>query len=172
MLWIIFSYSEIKRSGIRRKVLSWIRVVQDTINWWGLKNERPTWCHLLFYSTSYVLNMQNEHHQIPAAPNMQHTTNWEQDDRRGNSTTQSQTPDYGYINARTCWAQKKWNRIASDIKLVFHSSNILFVMLVNSLFSKVYRDPLKWTDSINIARVVAKHYEIQYLFNKHEENRF
>ena len=45
-------------------------------------------------------------------------------------------------------------------------------MLVNSLFSKVYRDPLKWTDSINIARVVAKHYEIQYLFNKHEETRF
>ena len=24
---------------------------------WMLKNERPTWCHLLFYFTSYVLNM-------------------------------------------------------------------------------------------------------------------
>jgi len=24
---------------------------------WQLKNKRPTWCHLLFYFTSYVLNM-------------------------------------------------------------------------------------------------------------------
>ena len=24
---------------------------------WLLKNKRPTWCHLLFYFTSYVLNM-------------------------------------------------------------------------------------------------------------------
>ena len=24
----------------------------------------------------------------------------------------------------TCWAHKKWNKIASDIKLVFHSSTI------------------------------------------------
>ena len=25
----------------------------------------------------------------------------------------------------TCWAHKKWNKIASDIKLVFHSSAIV-----------------------------------------------
>ena len=30
----------------------------------------------------------------------QHTTKWEQDDRCGNSTTQSQAPDDGYINVR------------------------------------------------------------------------
>jgi len=34
----------------------------------------------------------------PAAPNLQHITNWEQNDRCGNSTTQSQAPDDGYIN--------------------------------------------------------------------------
>ena len=45
-------------------------------------------------------SLQNEHHLIPPAPNLQHTTNWEQDDRCGNSTTQSQTPDDGYINVR------------------------------------------------------------------------
>ena len=28
------------------------------------------------------------------------------------------------LMSETCWAHKKWNRIASDIKLVFHSSNI------------------------------------------------
>jgi len=27
------------------------------ITHWLLKNKRPTWCHLLFYSTSYVLSM-------------------------------------------------------------------------------------------------------------------
>ena len=45
-------------------------------------------------------SLQNEHHPKPAASNLQHTTNWEQDDRRGNSTRQSQDPDYGYINVR------------------------------------------------------------------------
>ena len=30
----------------------------------------------------------------------QNTTNWEQDDQCGNSTTQSQAPDDGYINVR------------------------------------------------------------------------
>ena len=36
----------------------------------------------------------------PAAPNLQHTTNREQNDRCGNSTAQSQAPDDGYINVR------------------------------------------------------------------------
>ena len=52
---------------------------------------------LLTYTT---LVMQNEHHQKPAAPKLQHTTNWEQADRCGNSTTQSQAPEDGYINVR------------------------------------------------------------------------
>ena len=99
-----------------------------------LKNERPTWCHLLFYFTSYVLNMfrtliypssgacdcvvelphRSSFSQFvvcwrfgaigfewcSVSPNLQHTTNWEQDDRCGNSTTQSQAPDNGYINVR------------------------------------------------------------------------
>jgi len=45
-------------------------------------------------------SLQNEHHPKPAAPNLQHTTNWEQDDLCGNSSTQSQAPDDGYINVR------------------------------------------------------------------------
>jgi len=36
----------------------------------------------------------------PAAPKLQHTTNWEQNDRCVNSATQSQAPDDGYINVR------------------------------------------------------------------------
>jgi hypothetical protein len=30
------------------------------------------------------------------------------------------------LTSETCWAHKKWNKIASDIKLVFHSSTKLF----------------------------------------------
>ena len=45
-------------------------------------------------------SLQNEHHQIPTATKLQHTTNWEQDDRCGNSSTQSQAPEDGYINVR------------------------------------------------------------------------
>ena len=31
------------------------------------------------------------------------------------------------LMSETCWAHNKWNKIASDIKLVFHSSIILYV---------------------------------------------
>ena len=37
---------------------------------------------------------------LQAEPNLQRTTNWEQDDRCGNSTTQPQASDNGYINVR------------------------------------------------------------------------
>jgi len=30
------------------------------------------------------------------------------------------------LMSETCWAHKKWNKIASDMKLVFYSSTILF----------------------------------------------
>ena len=44
--------------------------------------------------------LQHGHYSNPAAPNLQHTTNREQNDRCGNSTAQSQAPDDGYINVR------------------------------------------------------------------------
>ena len=53
----------------------------------------------------------------------------------------------GILMSETCWAHKKWNKIASDIKLVFYSStvtmmhgpiNIRFTLFVysNVLFRK------------------------------------
>ena len=45
-------------------------------------------------------SLQNEHHPKPAVPKLQHTMNWEQDDQCGNSSTQSQAPEDGYINVR------------------------------------------------------------------------
>ena len=37
--------------------LKWILCLLGRASLWQLKNKRPTWCHLLFYFTSYVLNM-------------------------------------------------------------------------------------------------------------------
>jgi len=31
--------------------------------------------------------------------------------------------------SETCWAHKKWNKTASDIKLVFYSSTMYFIVL-------------------------------------------
>jgi hypothetical protein len=45
-------------------------------------------------------SLQHGHYSNPATPNLQYTTNWEQNDRCGNSTIQSQAPDEGYINVR------------------------------------------------------------------------
>jgi len=45
-------------------------------------------------------SLQIGHHSNPAAPNLQHATNREQNDRFGNSTAQLQIPDNGYINVR------------------------------------------------------------------------
>ena len=59
-------------------------------------NRQPphaTWTEQLCFS------LQNEHHQKPPAPKAP-TQNGEQDDRCGNSSTQSQAPEDGYINVR------------------------------------------------------------------------
>ena len=56
--------------------------------------------HVSDINISITFSLQNEHHSKPAAPNLQHTTNSEQDARCGNSTTQSQAPEDGYINVR------------------------------------------------------------------------
>jgi len=67
-------------------------------------------------------SLQHEYHSNPTTPKLQHTSNQEQYDQCGNSTEESQAPDI--LMSETCWAHKKWNKIASDIKLVFYSSTI------------------------------------------------
>jgi len=61
---------------------------------------------LLFVNVGCMLqaeasfSLQHGQHSNPAAQNLQHTTNREQNDRCGNSTAQSQAPVDGYINVR------------------------------------------------------------------------
>jgi len=69
-------------------------------------------------------NLQYGHYSNPAAPNLQHTTNREQ---KTNVVIQQHSRNLLMMDiliSETCWVHKKWNKIASDIKLVFYSSNI------------------------------------------------
>ena len=96
--------------------------ISGFINGELLTNERADWWHLLFYFTYYVLKMfrtliypssgaccacgvrfaacKTNTTKYQPQQKLQHTTNWEQDDRCGNSWTQSQAPEDGYINVR------------------------------------------------------------------------
>ena len=52
------------------------------------------------------------------------------------------------LMSETCWAHKKWNKIASDIKLVFHSSTI--TMMHGPINIRLYRvfnlsDSCRWS---------------------------
>ena len=113
-----------------------------------MKNKRPTWCHLLFYFTSYVLNMFRtlicpssgacdysiellhwsysacNTDTSPTQPHRNSNTH-----RTKNNTTnvviQQNSRKFLMMDillSETCWAHKKWNKIASDIKLVLYSS--------------------------------------------------
>jgi len=42
------------------------------------------------------------------------------------------------LMSETCWARKKWNKIASDIKLVFYSSIITMMHSPINIKLKVY----------------------------------
>ena len=142
-----------------------------------LTNEKPTWCHVLFYFTYYVLNMfrtliypssgacdcvdelphrsscsqfvvcwsfccgwylvvfvlQVEALLQPAKrtpPNISRSKN-SKTQRTENKTIDVVNHQHSrrllkiaILMSETCWAHNKWNKIASDIKLVFHSSAI------------------------------------------------
>ena len=90
--------------------------------------------------------MQNEHHQISAAAKNSNT-----------QRTENKTTDVViHLNSRrllkmdvlmseTCWAHNKWNKITSDIKLVFHSSTIAMMHgPINIRFFFLIRSPIFW----------------------------
>ena len=130
------------------------------------RNILPTWCHLLFYFTSYVLNMFrtliypssgacNYSVEVPhwsycswfhvcwsfgvvglewypwcrLQPTQPHRNS--NTHRTKNNTTNVVLQQNSrklllmdILMSETCWAHKKWNKIASEIKLVFYSSTI------------------------------------------------
>ena len=82
-------------------VLFWVRCVLEIwCGWfWVVPVLQATgWSLQQLQATGWSL--QHGHYSNPATPNLQHTTNWVQDDRCGNSSTQLQAPEDGYINVR------------------------------------------------------------------------
>ena len=67
-------------------------------------------------------SLQHGYHSNPTTPKLQHTSNQEQYDQCGNSADSRELLMMDILMSETCWAHKKWNKIASDIKLVFYSS--------------------------------------------------
>ena len=130
---------------------------------WELKNRRPTWSHLLFYFTSYVLNMFRTliYPSSGACDYSVELPNWsyfswfdvcwsfgvvglewypccrlkhkmlQPAHRTKNNATNVVIQQNSrkllmmdILMSETYWAHKKWNKIESDIKLVFYSSTL------------------------------------------------
>jgi len=141
------------------------------------KNKIPTWCHLLFYFTSYVLNMfrtliylssgacdysvelphwsycswfdvcwsfgvsglewypccRLKHNNTDTTPTQPHQNS--NTHRTKNNTTNVAIQQNSrkllmidILMSETCWAHKKWNKIAIDIKFIFYSSTLSSVV--------------------------------------------
>ena len=79
-------------------------------------------------------SLQNQPHQIS---NTQRTENTTTDVEIQQHSRKLLMMDI--LMSETCWAHKKWNKIASDIKLVFHSSTITMMRgPINTGFVKLY----------------------------------
>ena len=101
-----------------------------------LTNEKPTWCHLLYYFTSYALNMfrtwifpsSGACDCVVELPHWSSCAQFVVCWRFGAAGFEwwsfCRLLIMDILMSETCWAHKKWNKIASDTKLVFHSSTI------------------------------------------------
>ena len=69
-------------------------------------------------------SLQHGHYSNPTAPNFQHTTNWEKKTEVVIQQHSRRILMMDILMSETCWVHKKWNKIASDFKLVFYSSTI------------------------------------------------
>ena len=119
-------------------------------------NQRPTWCHLLFYFTYYALNMFRtliypSSGACDCADELPHRSSCSQFVvcwsfccgwylvvfvLQAEATTDVVIHQHSrkllkmdILMTETCWAHNKWNKIASDIKLVFHLSSIWWIWL-------------------------------------------
>ena len=124
-----------------------------------VKNKRPTWCHLLFYFTSYVLNMfwtliYPSSGACDYSIELSHWSycswfdvcwsfgvvglEWYPCCRLKQNVVIQQTSRkllmMDILMSETCWAHKKWNKIPSDIKLVFYFSTIAIVFFRSQIF--------------------------------------
>ena len=91
---------------------------------------------VVLFSVHYVLELQPAK-RTPPNTNRSKSSNTQQTE---NKTTDAVIQQHSrkllkmdVLMSETCWAHNKWNKIASDIKLVFHSSIILYVFEIMNL---------------------------------------
>jgi len=77
-------------------------------------------------------SLQHGYHSKPTTPKLQHTSNQEQYDQCVIQQNSSKLLMMDILMSEICWVHKKWNEIASDIKLVFYSSTIYWSLLQRS----------------------------------------
>ena len=92
------------------------------------------WCGWVWVVSVLQAEVSN-----PAAPNLQHTTNREQKTDVVIQQHSRKLLMMDILMSETCWVHKKWNKIASDIKLVFYSSTSYWDTSnkTTSVFSKI-----------------------------------
>ena len=71
-----------------------------------------------------VLQAEHGYHSNPTTPKLQHTSNQEHTTNVVIQQNSHKLLMMDILMSETCWAHKKWNKIASDIKLVFYSSTM------------------------------------------------
>ena len=79
---------------------------------------------VVLFSVRCVLEVWCGWFWVVFVPNLQYTTNWEQETDVVIQQHSRKLLMMDILMSETCWAHKKWNKIASGIKLVFHSSTI------------------------------------------------
>ena len=149
--------------------LNWLIIMSSVEVLWtqGWTNERPAWCHLLFYFTYYALNMFRtlvypSSGACDCVDELPHRSSCSQFVvcwsfccgwylvvfvLQASAWTENKTTDVvihqhsrkllkmDILMSETCWAHNKWNKIASDIKLVFRSSTTNHVSSIETSFN-------------------------------------
>ena len=105
-------------------------------NSWGMKNQLDVTCYfisLIMRSTCFghsYIHLQEPAKWTPPKTSRSKNSNTQ---RTENKMTELVIHQHccrllkmDILMSETCWAHIKWNKIASDIKLVFHSSKLMF----------------------------------------------
>ena len=109
-----------------------------------MKHKRPTWRHLLFYFTSYVLNMfwsliYPSSGACYCSVELQHRSfcSWFVVCWRYGAVgfewcrcCRLQLLMMDILMIKTCWVHKKLNKIANDVKFFFYASTIVIIICV------------------------------------------
>ena len=107
-------------------------------NSWRMKDQLDVTCYFFFFLLLMCKTntTQNQPHQIS---HIQRTENKTTDVVIQQHSRRLLKMDI--LMSETCWAHNNWNKTASGIKLVFHSSTLHYIYTYQTVFSKEIRTP-------------------------------